>query len=131
MKLNSSPFGVVGIRVQKDQLWSVVQGSLREKLGAQNFEIWIRPIQLGSIQEESVSLEVPNRYYRDWVAANYGPALNKELEKVIGRPIRLQFHVATKSTDPKPEQAQASATPHALEYDAIPGVSPDKTVKTS
>jgi len=127
MKLNSSPFGVAGIRVQKDQLWSLVQGSLREKLGAQNFEIWIRPIQLGSIQDESVNLEVPNRYYRDWVAANYGPALNKELEKVIGRPIRLQFHVATQSTDPKLEQTQASVKPRVHEYQAIPGVSPDKT----
>jgi chromosomal replication initiator protein len=63
----------VGIGVQKDQLWSKVQGSLREKLGAQNFEIWIRPIQMASISGNAVNLEVPNRYYRDWVAANYGP----------------------------------------------------------
>jgi chromosomal replication initiator protein len=127
MKLNSSPSGVVGIRVQKDQLWSLVQGSLREKLGAQNFEIWIRPIQLGSIQDESVNLEVPNRYYRDWVAANYGPTLNKELEKVIGRPVRLQFHVATKDNETKPEQNHASVKPDIQECNAIPGVSPDKT----
>ena len=51
----------MGIRVQKDQLWYKVQGSLREKLGAQNFEIWIRPIQMASISGNSVNLEVPNK----------------------------------------------------------------------
>ena len=118
--------GVVGIRVQKDQLWSRVQGSLREKLGAQNFEIWIRPIQMASISGNAVNLEVPNRYYRDWVAANYGPELNKELEEAIGRPIQLQFHVARKTELPQsPEPTQTIPEIHELK--PIPGVSPDKT----
>lgn len=117
----------MGIGVQKDLLWSRVQGSLREKLGAQNFEIWIRPIQMGSIQDDFVNLEVPNRYYRDWVAANYGPALNQELEQVIGRPVRLQFHVATKQEEPSPVASEPSPSVDVRSDDPIPGVSPDKT----
>jgi chromosomal replication initiator protein len=126
LKLNSSPTGVVGICVQKDQLWSKVQGSLREKLGAQNFEIWIRPIQMASISGNSVNLEVPNRYYRDWVAANYGPDLNKELEEAIGRPIQLQFHVARKKDVAESTHAEQTV-PIVTELKPIPGVSPDKT----
>ncbi|MAY79718.1 MAG: chromosomal replication initiator protein DnaA [Deltaproteobacteria bacterium] len=124
--MNSSSLDVVGIRVQKDRVWSVVQGSLREKLGAQNFEIWIRPIHMASISDTNVKLEVPNRYYRDWVAANYGPALNAELEEAIGHPVDIQFHVARKSDEPvQPTQTEIrpSKTPSA----PIPGVSPDKT----
>ncbi len=118
----------MGIGVQKELLWSAVQGALREKLGTQNFEIWIRPIQMGSINNDSVSLEVPNRYYRDWVAANYGPALNRELEEAIGRPIRLQFHVASAQAEPA-ESAPAVRTDSSTvrNADPIPGVSPDKT----
>ena len=117
---------VVGIRVQKDQLWYKVQGSLREKLGAQNFEIWIRPIQMASISGNSVNLEVPNRYYRDWVAANYGPDLNRELEEAIGRPIQLQFHVASKTTiQSVTETVQTAEKP--VKQTTIPGVSPEKT----
>ena len=106
----------MGIRVQKDRVWSVVQGSLREKLGAQNFEIWIRPIHMASISDTNVKLEVPNRYYRDWVAANYGPALNAELEEAIGHPVDIQFHVARKSDEPvQPTQTEIrpSKTPSA------------------
>lgn len=115
----------MGIRVQKDQLWSKVQGSLREKLGAQNFEIWIRPIQMASISGNAVNLEVPNRYYRDWVAANYGPELNKELEEAIGRPIQLQFHVARKAEIPQASAPTETITEVKVAK-PIPGVSPDK-----
>jgi chromosomal replication initiator protein len=115
----------VGIGVQKDQLWSMIQGSLREKLGAQNFEIWIRPIQMSSISGDAVSLEVPNRYYRDWVAANYGPALNEELEQAIGRPVRLKFHVARAAeTEAEPVERPVEKI---RKPDPIPGVSLDKT----
>lgn len=116
----------MGIRVQKDRVWSVVQGSLREKLGAQNFEIWIRPIQMASISDSSVSLEVPNRYYRDWVAANYGPALNAELEEAIGHPVDIQFHVARKTEEPV-QSTKAELKPNKSTSAPIPGVSPDKT----
>ena len=37
----SSPFGVVGIGVQKNFYGPQFKGALREKLGTQNFEIWI------------------------------------------------------------------------------------------
>lgn len=118
----------MGIGVQKDQLWSTVQGSLREKLGAQNFEIWIRPIQMGSINDDFVNLEVPNRYYRDWVAANYGPALNRELEQAIGRPVRLQFHVASAQQEQSLQESPSEKpVMDVRNADPIPGVSPDKT----
>lgn len=115
----------MGIGVQKDQLWSKIQGSLREKLGAQNFEIWIRPIQMASISNDSVSLEVPNRYYRDWVAANYGPTLNQELEEAMGHPVRLHFHVAQPSDTPQPSTNEKPSSIQKPE--PIVGVSADKT----
>ena len=73
--------------MHNDSVWSQVQGSLREKLGAQSWEIWIRPIQLAAITADGVQLEVPNRYYRDWVQHNYGAALSAELAEVIGHPV--------------------------------------------
>ncbi len=109
--------------MQNDSVWSQVQGSLREKLGAQSWEIWIRPIQLAGITADGVQLEVPNRYYRDWVQHNYGAALSQELEQAIGYPVTIQFHVARREAPP-PLSGQERT---ARTVDAIPGVCPDKT----
>jgi len=110
--------------VRDDSVWSKVQNSLREKLGAQSWEIWIRPIQLAHISGEQVQLEVPNRYYRDWVQHNYATTLSNELEEVIGHPVEIQFQVARRSDSAAPLSA-AQTAPSA---DAsIPGLSPDNT----
>ncbi len=105
-----------------DSVWSQVQVSLREKLGAQSWEIWIRPIELASISDEQVQLEVPNRYYRDWVQHNYASALSQELEEVIGHPVEIEFHVARRNEPTPPLSNRVPQTPNT-----IPGVSPENT----
>ena len=37
-----------------DNIWSKVIDSLREKVGQQNFDIWIKPIQFISTEGENV-----------------------------------------------------------------------------
>jgi chromosomal replication initiator protein len=113
---------VAGIDVHDDSVWSQVQISLKEKLGAQSWEIWIRPIQLASIDKGQVQLEVPNRYYRDWVQHNYATALCQELEEVIGHPVDLQFHVAKRSETSPKLNASSKTSPST-----IPGVDPENT----
>jgi chromosomal replication initiator protein len=108
--------------VHDENVWSQVQISLKEKLGAQSWEIWIRPIQLASIDNGQVQLEVPNRYYRDWVQHNYATALCQELEEVIGHPVDLQFHVARRS-----EGSPKLNAPSKVRSTTIPGVDPENT----
>ena len=39
--------------------WNQVQSSLRARLGTQDYEIWILPIEAKSIGEYSIQLQVP------------------------------------------------------------------------
>ena len=111
-----------------EQVWSQVQGSLKEKLGSQNYEIWIRPIQLTRSSTSEIHLQVPNRYYRDWVQANYGTTLADELHQALGHPIAVQFQIARADAaeDEDAEAVSEDAEP-APELTAVPGVAADKT----
>ncbi len=45
------------IKVQfMDNMWSKVIDSLKEKVGQQNFDIWIKPIQLVSLEGENLKI---------------------------------------------------------------------------
>ena len=84
-----------------DQVWSQVQDMLRKELGSQNFEIWIQPIHLTSIDEHEVQLQLPNRYYRDWVQPNYGSRICEFFQTVLSRPVNVQFLLeAPKAEEP-------------------------------
>ena len=88
-----------------DQVWEQVQGTLRRALGPQNFEIWIRPIRVGAVSEGSVRLHVPNRYYRDWVQANYGSTVTDAFGAALGRGVQVLFEVAAEVAAESPPPA--------------------------
>ena len=111
-----------------EQVWTQMQGNLREKLGSQNYEIWIRPIHVSAAGPDEVHLHVPNRYYRDWVQDNYGTDLNEEFETALGAPVKLHFLVARGQASSAPDASPTAApTPNPDARPPIPGVSPDKT----
>jgi len=52
---------------------------LRDKVGASNFETWIRPLRATEIEEGRFLLSAPSRFYRDWVGRNYLASIRESL----------------------------------------------------
>ncbi len=115
-----------------EQVWNQVQGTLKETLGPQNYEIWIRPIRLASYSPDQINLQVPNRYYRDWVQSNYGTTLAETLRAILGHPITIRFQIG----DEQPPEPETVDPPPSIQLDeedkepsrskVISSVSPEK-----
>lgn len=58
-------------------IWQNVLRYLEEKIGHQIFEIWFKPINFISFSENTVELEVPNKFFKDWIAEHYIPIINE------------------------------------------------------
>ncbi|MCK6501981.1 chromosomal replication initiator protein DnaA [Myxococcota bacterium] len=116
-------------------VWSAVQGSLRERLGPQNYEIWIEPIQMLPTSGDAVRLRVPNRYYRDWVRENFGKAITEELHRYLQARVPVEFQVADTGTEDAVDGAEPTEELEPIRPTAgrglptIPGVSADKTFR--
>lgn len=117
-----------------DVVWNEIQGSLRDRLGPQNYEIWIRPIELARATDTEVHLQVPNRYYRDWVEANYASTLSDALGQAAGRPVSVQFQIARRgppkapeAVAPEPSEPDAPASSSTEPLRPVPGLAADKT----
>lgn len=76
-----------------EELWSKVAESIKERIGPQNFDIWIKPIQLISIDEENVVLEVPNRFYKEWVLEHYSIPIKETISLLTQKPCHLHFKI--------------------------------------
>lgn len=87
-----APFAI-GVVSLMSEIWERARKRVEQRVGAQNYEIWIRPIRWVSQVGAVVELEVPNRYYLDWVQDNYEGALTDALTEVIGMHVRLRFSV--------------------------------------
>jgi len=76
-----------------DDLWSSVIDSLKERVGQQNFDIWIKPIHFISIDGEKVELEVPNRFFKEWINEHYSPSIKDAISFLTQKPCHLQFRI--------------------------------------
>jgi len=64
-------------------LWEVCLQKLQEELSAQQFNTWIRPLQIEEISQELCVL-APNRFVRDWVHDNYFERFRAILADFLG-----------------------------------------------
>jgi chromosomal replication initiator protein len=76
-----------------ETVWSNVIDSLKQRVGQQNFDIWIKPIQFISIDGEKLELEVPNRFFKEWISEHYSPLIKEAVSFLIQRPCHLQFRI--------------------------------------
>ena len=84
-----------------EELWPKVIDALRERVGQQNFDIWIKPIHFISREGERVELEVPNRFFKEWINEHYSLDLKEVISLFTHIPCQLQFLIRNEKMDGK------------------------------
>ncbi len=91
--------------------------TLERRVGKQAYEIWIEPLKLLNISDGNVELEVPNRYYSDWVRDNHRADIIEVLTEVCAREKvdfgaiqRLKFTLSNSSPSAESEGPQGKKT---------------------
>lgn len=79
-----------------DDLWEKSLSKIEEKIGSSLFELWIKPIRPIQIKDQTVALEVPNRFFREWIEDCYPTLINDVLEEQIGHPVTLKYKISEK-----------------------------------
>ena len=72
-------------------LWQRAADRLREELGQVGFETWIGPLNFVGVQGRTVTVEAPNRFFRDWVNERYLGLLRKSLSAEAGETIDVKL----------------------------------------
>jgi chromosomal replication initiator protein len=75
-------------------LWGETQKKIAREINRQNFETWIKPVRLHTINGDNVTLSVPNKFFKEWLLEHYFDILVKSLKDTLERTeISLQFKV--------------------------------------
>jgi chromosomal replication initiator protein len=76
-----------------DALWQHTLAELRERLGKQNFETWIKPIRFREQQGNEIRLDVPNKFFRDWVMDHFIGPIEEALGSTASHEIKVCLNV--------------------------------------
>jgi chromosomal replication initiator protein len=75
------------------ELWGQVVSSIEEKVAPAQRDSLLRPIELISMEGETVRLRVPNRYQKEWFEDNYVGVVVDELKARTGLTYRVEFEL--------------------------------------
>ena len=64
--------------------WTRVTDVLREKIGSQNLETWFRPALFLGVHDTRALLQLPNKFFVDWISDHYHTALLESLKQILG-----------------------------------------------
>jgi chromosomal replication initiator protein len=93
--------------VTMEDFWPQVLETIKGQININSYETWIKPIRCKSLEEKKAILEVPNNFFRDWVAEHYMPTIKAVLYELTGNDYTISLQV--KKTAPSHHVPQHAA----------------------
>ncbi|MBN1664534.1 MAG: chromosomal replication initiator protein DnaA [Deltaproteobacteria bacterium] len=105
-------------------IWEKSTNIIKEKISQQNFETWIRPMNIVSVEGSNIHFTVPNKFFKDWISDHYIPIIKETLNAVTSVDYNIDFIV-------KNDDGQAGTGPgkKAARSIALKDIRPGATMK--
>jgi len=75
-------------------LWKAVLAEAQQKVRRQQFDTWFSGIEPILLEKNTLTLEVPNPFFRDWLTTNYLDIIRTAARGATGTEVSVVFEVA-------------------------------------
>ena len=83
----------------KDHLtvWDNCLSNIKKSINPQSFKTWFEPIRPVRIDKNSLTIQVPNNFFYEWLEENYVGLLKKTIRKELGEEGRLEYQIVVEN----------------------------------
>ena len=85
----------------KEFNWSLIQVEMKNKLGLDVFESWLKKIEFVEEFNNYILLSVPTRFIRDWITSRYLDQILKIIKNYKKNIIRVEFKIVEQKNSDK------------------------------
>jgi chromosomal replication initiator protein len=79
-----------------EDIWNNSLSRIEDKVGNSILDLWFRPIKLSQVKEQQVTLEIPNRFFKDWIEDNYPELIAESIGGLLNYPVTIRYRIAEK-----------------------------------
>ena len=90
-----------------ENFWPTCLGRFEQELSAQQFNTWIKPLQM-EFTHDSLRLLAPNRFVLQWVKERFLTRIQQLAEELLAHPVEIELSIATASSKPSVMAAKPS-----------------------
>lgn len=73
-------------------VWNGCLNVIREEISEQSFRTWFEPIRPIRLFDNTLTLQVPNRFFFEWLEEHYLPVLRKSIRQTLGPKANLEYN---------------------------------------
>ena len=74
-------------------LWGDALSYIRSKIEETAFQTWFEGLEINAMNEDSITLIVPNRFHYEWLESKYRSLINNAIKSAFGRSLIVNYSV--------------------------------------
>jgi chromosomal replication initiator protein len=79
-----------------EEIWNNSLSRIEERTGNNIVDLWFRPMRLSQLKEQQLTLDIPNRFFKDWIEDNYPDIIAESIGSIVGYPVTIRFRIVEK-----------------------------------
>ena len=88
------------------EAWTQVRSYIESSLPEQAFHTWFRPIEAVKFLDGTLTVQVPSRFYYEWIEGHYADHIESALDRTLGDNARLIYVTGRPEDQPGPAPLQ-------------------------
>ncbi len=76
-----------------ETIWDRTTRTIKEKVPDKTFELWFKSIRFKEIRDNRIHLEVPNKFFKEWISENYLSLITDTLNQAGKKDYDVEFIV--------------------------------------
>lgn len=102
------------VQISQKEIWLKALENIKRELSEQSFKTWIEPARFKKLENNILSLEVPDKFYGDWLKEHYQDIIRGAVSEAAGIKPEIEYVVRDRSFKP----ASFSPQPQRLGFEA-------------
>ena len=74
-------------------LWGDALSYIRSKIEETAFQTWFEGLEINAMNEDSITLIVPNRFHYEWLESKYRSLINNAVKSSFGKSLIVNYSV--------------------------------------
>ena len=92
------------------EIWQNCLSIIKDHIDETAFKTWFEPIIPRSFEQDTLTIQVPNRYFYEWLEDKYIQVLQIALLKEIGNSAKLKYSISKEPVQQKIQQNPVKET---------------------
>ncbi len=105
--------------MNSEVIWKNCLDGVVEHVSPQHFATWFRPIKVVGTTESGLELEVPNRFFLEWIKEHYLPLIQEVMRRVSKKDLSLSWRVSDEMPELKATASPASSKKTSKETKSV------------